>query len=319
MKFLDGPLVTVITVTYNSSRFVRDAIESVLEQGYSNIQYIIGDDCSTDDTWKIINEYQDHRILRYQNEQNLREYNNRNKALSLAKGKYTLFIDGDDIVFAHGISFMVHMMEAFPAAAFCVTGADSDKKRILPLEYTPQEICRTYFLGESFLDFSMVGTMFKTEPLQKLNGFNTNCMFADTNMRMSLALNYNCVLINGTPTYGRAVPGQATEKVKTFKGFLEQTATSFNFLENAKKYFNQTEHTQAAINLKNPLAKIIIKKLLKFQWSEAQKLFVYFKSLTDFWQALTTQPARNFESEYGFANLKRMKFRDTPFGNKELN
>ena len=53
----NNPLVTVVTVTYNSSKYVRDAIEGVLAQSYANIEYIIADDCSTDDTWKIINEY----------------------------------------------------------------------------------------------------------------------------------------------------------------------------------------------------------------------------------------------------------------------
>jgi len=60
---LDIILVSVITITYNSSKFVRDAIEGVLNQKHKNIQYIIGDDCSNDDTWKIINEYQDNRIV----------------------------------------------------------------------------------------------------------------------------------------------------------------------------------------------------------------------------------------------------------------
>src|SRR5438105_4541179 len=101
----EWPLVTVITVTYNSAAYVRDAIESVLAQTYDNIEYIIGDDYSTDNTWQIIREYKDERIRAYRNEKNLGEYPNRNKAISLATGKYLIFIDGDDILYPHGIAY----------------------------------------------------------------------------------------------------------------------------------------------------------------------------------------------------------------------
>ena len=60
------PLVSVVTVTYNSALYVRDALESVLAQTYTDLEYIICDDCSTDDTWKIISEYPDTRIKAYQ-------------------------------------------------------------------------------------------------------------------------------------------------------------------------------------------------------------------------------------------------------------
>lgn len=71
MPNAEQPLVTVITVAYNSSAYLRVAIESVLAQSYANIEYIICDDYSTDDTWDIICEYTDARIRAYRNEKNL--------------------------------------------------------------------------------------------------------------------------------------------------------------------------------------------------------------------------------------------------------
>ena len=96
------PLVTVITVTYNSSLYIRDAIESVLTQPYPNFEYIIADDCSTDNTWDIINEYKDSRIKKYRNETNLKEYPNRNKAVTMASGDYVVFVDGEKTVTLKG-------------------------------------------------------------------------------------------------------------------------------------------------------------------------------------------------------------------------
>ena len=122
LYFLDeskmiAPLVTIITVTYNSSKYVRDAIEGVLAQTYTNIEYIIGDDCSTDDTWSIIREYKDPRIKAYRNETNLGEYPNRNKAILMSTGEYLLFIDGDDYIYPHGLSYYVDLITKYPQAA----------------------------------------------------------------------------------------------------------------------------------------------------------------------------------------------------------
>ena len=63
-----------------------------------NFEYIIGDDCSIDNTWEIINDFNDSRIVKYRNDTNLGEYPNRNKAVTIAKGDWILFIDGDDVM-----------------------------------------------------------------------------------------------------------------------------------------------------------------------------------------------------------------------------
>ena len=74
-----APLFTVATITYNSSKWVRDAIESILNSTFSDFELLISDDCSSDNTWEIIQTYQDPRITAWRNEQNLGEYANRNK------------------------------------------------------------------------------------------------------------------------------------------------------------------------------------------------------------------------------------------------
>ena len=94
----DQPLVSVITVTYNSEAYVRDAIESILASSYVNFELLIQDDQSVDSTWTIIGEYKDTRIKAVRNEVNIGEYPNRNRALERVTGKYVLFIDGDDMI-----------------------------------------------------------------------------------------------------------------------------------------------------------------------------------------------------------------------------
>ena len=215
------PLVTVVTVTYNSSAYIRDAIQSVLAQSYWNIEYIIGDDCSTDDTWKTIEEYKDSRIKVYRNEANLKEYANRNKALSLATGKYLIFIDGDDIIYPHGLEFMVPMLEAFPDSAMAIM-CPYNSKIIYPIELEPHDLIVAEYFHKTFLDTAFTNTFFRTDILKGYGGLSEKYASGDTYIRLKIATENRCLLINDNLTWWRETPGQASKKLsKTVDGFLQ--------------------------------------------------------------------------------------------------
>lgn len=91
------PLISVIMPTYNCGRFIKESIDSVLAQSYTNWELIIVDDCSTDDTERIVGTYEDSRIHYLRNERNIGTALTRNKALREAKGKYVAFLDADDV------------------------------------------------------------------------------------------------------------------------------------------------------------------------------------------------------------------------------
>jgi len=107
------PLVSVVMPVYNGERFLRDAIESILNQTYKNFEFIIVDDGSTDNSLKIIKEYQkkDKRIRLIENKKNLGQAKSLNKGLSLAKGKYYAKIDSDDIACKTRIEKEVDFLE----------------------------------------------------------------------------------------------------------------------------------------------------------------------------------------------------------------
>lgn len=95
---MKNPTVSVIIPAYNSEKYISLAIESILQQSFTDFELIIIDDCSKDGTWNIIKDYviKDSRILAIKNDQNIGISDNRNKAISMAKGRYIAPLDNDD-------------------------------------------------------------------------------------------------------------------------------------------------------------------------------------------------------------------------------
>jgi glycosyltransferase involved in cell wall biosynthesis len=116
----DGsPLVSVVTPVYNGEAYLAECIESVLTQTYSNFEYIIVDNCSTDGTSKIVNEYgkKDSRIKAYRNDVLLDIIANHNHAFRLIspKSKYCKVVSGDDWIFPECIARLVALAEENPS------------------------------------------------------------------------------------------------------------------------------------------------------------------------------------------------------------
>lgn len=110
----DRPLVSVIIPAFNCSNYIDDAVKSIFKQTYTELQIIVIDDCSTDDTWKKLEHLakQDDRLEIHRNESNLKIVDTLNKAIALSKGKYIARMDGDDIRLPDSIKKQVGYLEA---------------------------------------------------------------------------------------------------------------------------------------------------------------------------------------------------------------
>lgn len=106
--------VSVLMPAYNAEKYLGQAIDSILNQTFTDFECIIIDDCSTDNTWKIIQKYvkKDSRIVGVKNEKNLGIAGNLNKAISLSKGKYLARMDADDWAYPDRFEKQVFFLDA---------------------------------------------------------------------------------------------------------------------------------------------------------------------------------------------------------------
>lgn len=95
---MKNPKVSVLMPAYNVEKYIAEAIESILNQTFTDFEFIIIDDCSTDKTWEIIQKYakKDKRIIAIKNEENLKLSTTLNKGIDICKGEYIARMDSDD-------------------------------------------------------------------------------------------------------------------------------------------------------------------------------------------------------------------------------
>lgn len=144
LNIKDYGLVSIIMPNYNSSKFIKNTIESIISQTYTNWELIIADDCSTDDSISIINNFNDSRIKLIINEKNSGAAVTRNNAIENAKGKWIAFLDSDDLwredKLEKHLEFMVNNDSVFSCTAYKVINSNGE----LIKNYNPKKDVYTY-------------------------------------------------------------------------------------------------------------------------------------------------------------------------------
>ncbi|HPP11038.1 MAG TPA: glycosyltransferase family 2 protein [Defluviitoga tunisiensis] len=122
-------LVSIIMPTYNCANYIEESIISVIKQTYTNWELIIIDDCSTDNTKEVVNDYliRDSRIKYIRLDVNSGAAIARNKGMEQAKGKYIAFLDSDDLWMKDKLEKQIKFMESNGYAFTCTTYAQIDE------------------------------------------------------------------------------------------------------------------------------------------------------------------------------------------------
>jgi len=119
-----NPLVTVVMPAYNAGKFIAEAIESILNQSYENIELIVVDDCSSDDTVSIVGKYLCHsRVRLILHDKNCGVSRTLNDGILAANGTYVARMDADDISLPRRIQTQVDFLSSNHGIAAVGTGA----------------------------------------------------------------------------------------------------------------------------------------------------------------------------------------------------
>ena len=157
----DKMLVSIIMPAYNSEKFIRQAVDSILGQTFTNYELIVVEDCSTDKTLDILNEYssENSRITLIRNEKNSGVSYSRNRAISIATGEYIAFLDSDDMWDNQKLEKQVNYVKSNPNADFVFTGSafiDENDKPLNHILHVPDKISFNDLLKQNIISCSSV-------------------------------------------------------------------------------------------------------------------------------------------------------------------
>jgi glycosyltransferase involved in cell wall biosynthesis len=191
MDVHERPLISVVTPVYNGESYLAECIESVLAQTYSNWEYIIVNNCSTDRSLEIALEYakKDNRIRVHNNRDFVGVIANHNLAFGLiaADSKYCKVVSADDWLFPECVAKMVSLAEANPSVgivgSYQLSGGGSDwrqwRVRWAELPYPSivipgHEICRLQLLGGPYVFGTPTSTLYRSNLIQGRDSFYPN-------------------------------------------------------------------------------------------------------------------------------------------------
>lgn len=216
-------LVSIITPAYNSEKFISETIQSVINQTYQYWELIIVDDYSSDETCKIVNEYnkKDSRIKLYKLQENSGAAVARNFALSKTKGRYIAYLDADDLWYDEKLEKQIKFMEEKACGFSCVSYEVIDNEGNLKnkLIYMKNKLDYNGFLINNLLQ--TVGIMVDLNYVDK-----TNLIMPNMRRRQDAAT-WLQILKHGNECYGlneilakyrRTNGSLSSNKIKAIKG-----------------------------------------------------------------------------------------------------
>lgn len=168
--------VTVFMPVYNGEKYIKQAIDSILNQSYTDFELLIIDDGSTDNTVNIISAYTDSRIRLLCNKKNMGIPFTRNRGLEEARGEYFAIMDADDIAYPDRLQLQVNYLDNnldinIVTASYYVMRKNIDIRKVVKKDN--DEYIRASLLFDSYL--CNPSTMFRTN-LRETYKYNEQCI-----------------------------------------------------------------------------------------------------------------------------------------------
>jgi len=199
----NNPKISVLMTVFNGERFIREAIESILNQTFRDFEFIIVDNASTDKTLEIISSYRDPRIVLIKNSENLGQTKALNKGILSSKGEYIARMDADDVAYPDRLNLQHGFISKDKSLA--VVGSwheeineDGIKLRMFKTPSNPSEI-RMYLIGSGALTYYCVShptVLIRKKALDKVGLYNEKYILQDYELWLRVAREYKIANIN---------------------------------------------------------------------------------------------------------------------------
>ncbi len=175
--------VTVTMPAYNAARYVREAVESVLNQDFGSFELVVVDDGSLDATWKYLKSYAKHPKIRlFRNRKNLGVGATRNRILGLARGEYITPCDADDLLMPGTLKRLSLYLDQHPRIG-AVYGdlldmmTDRDNRLTRPPQLLGKDYRLTWDLIENAVNHA--GSMIRKSLMIEVGGYDTSVYSVD--------------------------------------------------------------------------------------------------------------------------------------------
>ncbi len=216
-KFMTNKLISIAMCTYNGEKFIKEQLDSILSQTYTQLELIITDDKSSDNTISIIKEYQknDSRITLYENEINLGFLKNFEKSISLCTGDYITLADQDDIWKKNKLELFINnihnnVLIYSDAIIIDKNSQETGVQLIRPKSNLCSGTCNKAFFLNNFISGNTM--MFKTELREHILPIPEQMSYHDIWIGY-VASTYGTITYTDEPmTYYRKYEGQVTHQ-----------------------------------------------------------------------------------------------------------
>ncbi|MBZ5665686.1 MAG: glycosyltransferase family 2 protein, partial [Acidobacteriia bacterium] len=301
MSCVKQPLVSVLTPVYNGADHLAECIESVLAQAYTNWDYTIVNNCSTDESLAIAQKYaaRDPRIRIVNNDRFLRILENHNETIRQIspESKYCKFVFADDWLYPSCIEEMVGVAEQHPSIglvgaytmdgrAVCWHGPPHPARCI-----TGREVCRDRLLGGEYVFGTMTSLLVRSDLVRKRAAF-----FNELNLQADLEA---CFDVLQESDFG------FVHQVLSFSRPPEQSAGSFAsnfntprladftiFLKYAPALLNQTEYRRRWKEVGKQYYRVLAHNVLRIRpkqfWKYHQELLETYGCRIDPWLLMSS-------------------------------
>jgi glycosyltransferase involved in cell wall biosynthesis len=269
-------LVSVIIPCFNSEKWIEFTLDSVSQQSYKNIEIIIVDDGSTDDTGTIINNYSSEIKYIYKNNEGPSAA--RNTGLKIAKGEYIAFLDSDDLWDHEKVKKQVDYMDNHKEIALVFNNVnvinEENKIQYITNKKVPinkNELIRDLYLGKIGMNTPTI--MIRSSVLEEVTGFEESLKRREDHyLMMEIADKFPVYFMEDSLTSVRVNSKSISrttkpdELLELYSPFLEKTVEKFPFLKEYKntaysRIYNSISRGCWKLDNKKDALKYIIKSI----------------------------------------------------------